>query len=116
MVLELELIYVFRRGRRMRFDEAVYAKVKEIPRGRVTTYKEVAMAIGKAGAYRAVGNALNKNPRPIEVPCHRVVKSDLGLGGFSKGAKAKKKLLLEEGINFDDNNVRPEFLFRFCRF
>jgi methylated-DNA-[protein]-cysteine S-methyltransferase len=115
MVLELVLIYVFRRGRRVRFDEAVYAKVKEVPRGRVTTYKEIAMAIGRGKAYRAIGNALNKNPHPITVPCHRVVKSDLGIGGFSKGTKAKKKLLKEEGVKFDGDKVMREFLFRFCR-
>jgi methylated-DNA-[protein]-cysteine S-methyltransferase len=99
----------------MKFDEAVYAKVKEIPRGRVTTYKEVARAIGKERAYRAVGNALNKNPRPIKVPCHRVVKSNLNIGGFSTGIKEKKKLLKKEGVKFVGDRVRPGSLFRFCR-
>ncbi len=98
----------------MRFEEAVHAKVREIPRGRVTTYKEVAIAIGKGKSFRAVGNALNRNPYLPTVPCHRVVKSDLSIGGFSKGTRAKKKLLTEEGVKFDGNKVRPEFLFRFC--
>jgi len=98
----------------MKFEEAVYAKVREIPRGRVATYKEVAIAIGKDKAYRAVGNALNRNPHPKTVPCHRVVRSDLKIGGFSKGIRAKKKLLTEEGVKFDGKRVRPEFLFRFC--
>ena len=99
----------------MEFEEAVYAKVKEIPRGRVTTYKEVAVAIGRDKSYRAVGNALNKNPSPIKVPCHRVVKSDLSIGGFSKGREEKKKLLKKEGVKFVGDRVRSDFLFRFCR-
>jgi methylated-DNA-[protein]-cysteine S-methyltransferase len=99
----------------MNFEEAVYSKIKEIPKGRVTTYKEVAVAIGKPGASRAVGNALNRNPHPIEVPCHRVVKSDLTIGGFARGTKEKKKLLKKEGVKFDKNKVRPEFIFRFYR-
>lgn len=115
MVLEPVLIYVFRRGSRMKFDGAVYAIVKEIPRGRVTTYKEVAIAIGKPKSYRGVGNALNRNPQPITVPCHRVVKSDLSIGGFSKGKEEKKKLLKKEGVKFDGNKVRPEFMFKFYR-
>jgi methylated-DNA-[protein]-cysteine S-methyltransferase len=105
----------FAEAKEMRFEEAVYAKVKEIPRGRVATYKEVAIAIGRGKSYRAVGNTLNRNPHPITVPCHRVVKSDLSIGGFSKGTKEKKKLLAEEGVKFGGNRVRPEFLFRFCR-
>ena len=80
----------------MKFEEAVYAKVREIPRGRVATYKEVAIAIEKGKSFRAVGNALNRNPYLTAVPCHRVVRSDLKIGGFSKGIRAKKKLLTEE--------------------
>jgi methylated-DNA-[protein]-cysteine S-methyltransferase len=98
-----------------RFDEAVYARVKEIPRGRVTTYKEVARAVGSERAYRAAGNALSRNPHPVKVPCHRVVKSDRSIGGFSKGAGEKKKLLKKEGVKFDGDRVRPDFLFRFYR-
>ena len=99
----------------MSFDEAVYAKTKEIPLGKVTTYKEIAMAIGISEASRAVGNALNRNSNPIKVPCHRVIKSDLSLGGFAKGSKTKKELLKEERVKFDGDKVRPEFLFRFCQ-
>ncbi len=99
----------------MNFDEAVYAKVKEIPYGCVSTYKEVAIAIGRGGSYRAVGNALNRNPHPVTVSCHRVVKSDFTIGGFSKGMGAKKRLLSEEGVKFEGGRVRPEHLFRFCR-
>ncbi|MBU2560224.1 MGMT family protein [archaeon] len=99
----------------MKFNDAVYAKIKEIPMGKVTTYKEVAVAIGKPGASRAVGNALNRNPNPIKVPCHRVGRSDLDIGGFSKGADEKKRLLKKESVKFDGNKVRPEYMFRFYR-
>jgi len=99
----------------MKFNDAVYAKIKEIPMGKVTTYKEVAVAIGKPGASRAVGNALNRNPNPIKVPCHRVVRSDRSIGGFSKGADEKKRLLKKESVKFDGNKVRPEYMFRFYR-
>ena len=75
------------------FEKQVLEVVKKIPRGKVATYKEVAKAIGKPLAYRAVGNALAKNPYPIKIPCHRVIKSDLSLGGYSQGKEKKKKLL-----------------------
>ena len=78
------------------FERKVYAIVKGIPKGQVRTYRWVAEQIGNPKAARAVGNALNKNPYPIIVPCHRVVAKN-GLGGFSKGIEAKKKLLRGEG-------------------
>lgn len=80
------------------FERKVYKAVKTIPKGQVRSYKWVAKRIGRPGACRAVGNALNKNPYPVVVPCHRVVKSDGSLGGFAKGAKAKLKLLEAEGL------------------
>jgi methylated-DNA-[protein]-cysteine S-methyltransferase len=89
------------------FNKQVYNIVKTIPRGQVRSYKWVAKKIGCPRAYRAVGNALNKNPCLTEtgrqafapiVPCHRVVKSDGSLGGFAKGARAKLRLLKAEGL------------------
>lgn len=80
------------------FQRKVYRVVKGIPEGEVCSYKWVARKIGNPKAYRAVGNALNKNPAPAIVPCHRVVKSDASLGGFSKGARAKLRLLRGEGL------------------
>jgi methylated-DNA-[protein]-cysteine S-methyltransferase len=79
-----------------KFQKKVYGVVKKIPSGEVRTYGWVAKRIGNPKAARAVGNALNKNPFPIIVPCHRVVAKD-GLGGFAKGLKAKKRLLRSEG-------------------
>lgn len=97
------------------FEKEVFEKVKQIPKGRVATYKEIAKAVGRENAARAVGNALAKNPSPIIMPCHRVIKSDLTLGDYSRGRKMKKKLLESEGIEFEGDKVKPEFLFKFCR-
>jgi len=84
--------------RRKTFSEKILWLVKKIPRGRVTTYKELARAAGSPRAARAVGNALNKNPRPVAVPCHRVVLSNGGVGGYSRGFKEKTRLLESEGV------------------
>ena len=79
-----------------KFEERVYNVVKKIPRGEVLTYKEVAWFAGSPRAWRAVGNALNKNPFK-EVPCHRVIRSDGRIGGFARGTKEKIKILKGEG-------------------
>lgn len=76
-----------------RFEKKVYTVVKKIPLGEVRTYVWVAEKIGKPGASRAVGNALNKNPFPIIVPCHRVVHSDGSIGKYAFGRDLKRKLL-----------------------
>lgn len=78
------------------FQARVFAIVKKIPRGKVLTYKEVAQKIGSPKAYRAVGNALNKNYSK-DIPCHRVIKSDGTLGGYRLGTSAKAKILKKEG-------------------
>lgn len=78
------------------FTEKVYDVVKEIPKGKVLTYKEVAKKAGSFKASRAVGNILNKNFDP-SIPCHRVICSDGKLGGYNKGAKNKIKILKTEG-------------------
>ena len=79
-----------------KFQKKVYDVVKGIPKGQVLTYKEVAWLVGLPLAYRAVGNALNKNPFK-EVPCHRVIKSDGQIGGFARGTKEKIRILKKEG-------------------
>ena len=80
----------------------VWNYLKKIPKGKVKTYLEVAKAIGKAIAVRAVANAIGKNPFPPKIPCHRVIRSDGKLGGYSAkgGIKTKKKLLKNEGFSF----------------
>jgi O-6-methylguanine DNA methyltransferase len=87
------------------FSDLVYAKTKLIPRGRVTTYGQIAQAIGKPKASRAVGNALNCNPYAPVVPCHRVVRSDGKIGGFAQGARVKAGLLAKEGVKVKDGKV-----------
>ena len=97
------------------FERRVYEKTQEIPVGFVTTYKEIARAIGRPRAFRAVGNTLNKNPTPIIVPCHRVIRSDRGVGGYAKGHKAKVELLKSEGVPIENGNVVSERIYRFKR-
>lgn len=86
------------------FQYSVFAKTKLIPRGKVSTYKLLARAIGKPKAARAVGNALNKNRDP-RVPCHRVVRSDGAVGGFRDGAAMKIKILRKEGIKITNGRI-----------
>jgi len=78
------------------FKEKVLKIVKNIKKGQVLTYKEVARLAGSEKAYRAVGNILNKNKNK-KIPCHRVIRSDGKIGGYNKGIKIKKELLLKEG-------------------
>ena len=84
----------------------MYALCKKIPRGKVSTYKEIGKALGGKGQiYRAVGAALNKNPFAPVVPCHRVVKSDGSIGGFAHGTKKKISLLQKEGIKIKKGKI-----------
>ena len=82
------------------FQLKVWAYLRKIPRGSVKNYSQVAKAIGKPLAVRAVANAVGKNPNPPKIPCHRVIRSDGSLGGYSGkgGVKTKKFLLKKEGI------------------
>jgi methylated-DNA-[protein]-cysteine S-methyltransferase len=82
------------------FQIIVWSYLKEIPKGTVRTYSQVAKAIEKPLAVRAVANAIGKNPCPVKIPCHRVIKSDGSIGGYSAkgGVKKKKMLLKKEGI------------------
>lgn len=80
------------------FQKKVYNFVKTIPKGKTVTYKEVAVAIGHPRAYRAVGNALNRNPHLGAIPCHRIVRSDNQPGGYVLGMKKKIELLEKEGF------------------
>ena len=84
-----------------KFQIKVWKYLKKIPKGSVKTYKDVAIAINQPKAARAVANACAKNPYAPKVPCHRVIRSDGKLGGFSApgGIKAKKMLLKKEGFS-----------------
>ena len=82
------------------FQIKVWNAISKIPKGKVITYKELARLIRKPKASRAVANACGKNPFPIKIPCHRVIRSDGRLGGYSGkgGIKTKRKLLRSEGV------------------
>jgi O-6-methylguanine DNA methyltransferase len=85
------------------FEKAVYKAISTIPRGEVRSYGWVARKIGSPHAARAVGNALNKNPYPGPIPCHRIIRSDGSIGGYAKGTRAKRRLLKREGVGIISN-------------
>jgi len=80
------------------FQKAVWNELKKIPRGQTRTYGEIAAAIGRPKAVRAVGSACGANPLPLFIPCHRIVAKN-GLGGFGSGLPWKMLFLKEEGWN-----------------
>lgn len=82
------------------FQKSVWVELLKIKKGTVITYKELAKRIGKPKAVRAVANAIRANPLPIKIPCHRVVRSDGAIGGYSGrgGIKTKRALLKKEGV------------------
>ena len=97
------------------FEEKVYDATRSIPRGKVTTYGILGRIIGCRSA-QAIGQALQRNPFAPDVPCHRVIRGDLSLGGFSgatSGAEVKRRedLLRREGVTFiNDKLASPDML------
>lgn len=87
------------------FNESVYAICRLIPKGKVSTYQQIALALKNSRAVRAVGNALNRNPYAPQVPCHRVVKSNGQVGGFASGSTKKIALLKQEGVIVKDGQI-----------
>jgi len=86
-------------------DSDVYDLLLKIPAGKVSTYGDLAKALGNPLASREIGRILGRNPNPIKVPCHRVVMSDGKAGGYAYGSDRKRELLEEEGISFDNGIV-----------
>ena len=84
----------------------VYWLVRKIPKGSVSTYREIAKALGKPNASRAVGVILTKNPELVKTPCHRVVHADGRVGGYAKGAQEKIRLLAKEGVLVADGKIK----------
>ncbi len=80
------------------FQKKVWNEIMKIPKGQTKTYKQIAELIGNPNSYRAVANACGKNPYPVVIPCHRVIRSDGRIGGYSGigGEKTKAKLLSNE--------------------
>jgi methylated-DNA-[protein]-cysteine S-methyltransferase len=97
----------------MKFQARVLEIVTMVPKGKVTTYKELARAMGHPRACRAVANALARNPFPVKIPCHRVIRSDGKVGGYRFGTKQKVKLLLREGIKIKNGKIGSKFIFKF---
>jgi len=91
-----------------KFEKAVLMEVAKIPRGKVMSYKQIAQAIGRPKAYRAVGNALKKNPLPVLIPCHRVIKADGEIGGYAFGGKSEKIRLLEREGSIVRKSMRSD--------
>ena len=85
------------------FQQKVWAALRTIPRGEVRTYTDIAVQIGHPSSARAVANACGKNPYAPEVPCHRVIRSDGSIGGYSAegGSEKKRAMLREEGVHID---------------
>ena len=92
-----KLIWILEKG--TIFQVKVWKYIKTIPKGKVKTYKQVAIGINRPKSARAVANTCAKNPHAPKIPCHRVIRSDGKLGGYSGkgGMKQKRKLLKEEG-------------------
>ena len=96
------------------FFDKCYKILKKVPKGKITTYKELAKAL-KTKAYRAVGTTMNKNPYAPGVPCHRVINSNGSIGGFASGIKKKIAMLKKEGIKVVNDKVidYKKFLYKF---
>jgi methylated-DNA-[protein]-cysteine S-methyltransferase len=83
----------------------VYDLLLKIPEGKVSTYGDLAKALGNCLASKQIGRILGKNPNPIKVPCHRVVMSDGKIGGYRYGSERKRELLEREGISFTNGTI-----------
>ena len=89
----------------MNLEHRVYKKLLEVPKGKVTTYSELAKAVGLKNGQRAIGRIMNKNPYPVIVPCHRVILSDGKIGGYAWGENVKTNMLSKEGIKIKNGKI-----------
>ncbi len=98
------------------FYQRCYALLEQIPKGKVSTYAEIARALNSK-AYRAVGSAMANNDQIIIRPCHRVICSDGRIGGYALGTDKKIELLLQEGVDIVDGKVHDleKFMYQFNR-
>ena len=87
----------------------IYDLITKVPPGKVTTYGELARSIGKFKSSRVIGKILNKNPFPINIPCHRVVLSNGKIGGYYYGAEIKRRILEKEGIKISKGGEIQDF-------
>ena len=89
----------------MMLSTKVYKKLLQVPKGKVTTYGELAKAVGLKNGQRIIGMIMKKNPYPVIIPCHRVVKSDGKIGGYAYGEKIKSRILANEGIQIKNGKI-----------
>jgi methylated-DNA-[protein]-cysteine S-methyltransferase len=89
----------------LNLNKKIYKKLLEVPKGKVTTYGELAKSIGLKNGQRAVGKIMNQNPYPVIIPCHRVVKSDGKIGGYAYGDVIKSNMLIGEGIKIKNGKI-----------
>jgi methylated-DNA-[protein]-cysteine S-methyltransferase len=89
----------------MNLDQQVYKKLTQVPQGKVTTYSELANAVGLKNGQRVIGQIMKKNPYPSIIPCHRVVKSDGTVGGYAYGGDVKTNMLGKEGIKIQNGKI-----------
>ena len=83
----------------------MYEKLLKVPKGKVTTYGELAKAVGLKNGQRAIGRIMNKNPFPVIVPCHRVILSSGKIGGYAWGEKIKANMLSKEGVQIKKGKI-----------
>ena len=89
----------------MNLEQQVYKKLTQVPQGKVTTYGELSKAVGLKNGQRVIGQIMKKNPCPVIIPCHRVVKSDGTVGGYAYGGDIKTNMLQKEGIKIHDGKI-----------
>lgn len=89
----------------MNLEQKIFKKLLEVPKGQVTTYGELAKAVGLKNGQRVVGRIMNKNPYPVIIPCHRVVMSTGKIGGYAFGENIKTKMLSDEGLEINDGKI-----------
>ena len=98
----------------MTLNTKVYKKLLQVPEGKITTYGDLAKAVGLKNGQRVIGVIMKKNPFPVIVPCHRVVKSDGKIGGYVYGERVKSHMLLKEGIKIKDGKIIDFAKEKFC--
>jgi len=89
----------------LNLQQKIFKKLLEVPKGQITTYGELAKAVGLKNGQRAVGKIMNKNPYPVIIPCHRVVMSTGKIGGYAYGEHIKIKMLNDEGVEIYNGKI-----------
>ena len=89
----------------MNLEHKVYNKLLDVPKGHVTTYGDLAKAVGLKNGQRIIGKVMNNNPYPVLIPCHRVVMSTGKIGGYAYGKNVKTKMLSDEGIEITNESI-----------